>query len=110
MTDLRYAVRSLRRTPGFTVAAIMTLALGIGANTAIFTLLNGVLFKPLPVDRPDDLVFFHESNTGGESDLQGGTGPAARRRVCTETGCRPRSRRSQRSVGSFASTTSGPRP
>ena len=78
MTDLRYAVRSLRRTPGFTVAAIMTLALGIGANTAIFTLLNGVLFKPLPVDRPEDLVFFHESNTGGESDLQGGTGPAAR--------------------------------
>jgi predicted permease len=78
MTDLRYAVRSLRRTPGFTVAAIMTLALGIGANTAIFTLLNGVLFKPLPVDRPEDLVFFHESNTGGESNLQGGTGPAAR--------------------------------
>ena len=53
--DLKYAARSLRRTPGFTVAAIVTLALGIGANATIFTLLDAVLFKPLPVSRPGEL-------------------------------------------------------
>ena len=51
-----YAARSLRRTPGFAAAAIVTLALGIGANTAIFTLLDAVMFKPLNVPAPDDLV------------------------------------------------------
>ena len=49
MQDVRYGARSLRRTPGFALAAIATLALGIGANTTIFTLLDAVLFKPLPV-------------------------------------------------------------
>ena len=49
--DLKYAARSLRRTPGFAIAAIVTLALGIGANTAIFTLLDAVMFKPLNVPR-----------------------------------------------------------
>ena len=54
--DLRYAARSLRRTPGFAIAAIITLALGIGANTAIFTLLDAVMFKPLNVPSPEELV------------------------------------------------------
>jgi hypothetical protein len=50
--DVRYAARSLRRMPGFSFAAIITLALGIGANTTIFTLLDAVIFKPLPVPAP----------------------------------------------------------
>jgi predicted permease len=55
--DTRYATRSLRRTPGFLAAAIATLALGIGANTAIFSLINAVLFRTLPLQAPDELYY-----------------------------------------------------
>ena len=55
--DVRYALRSSRRTPGFACAAIATLALGIGANTAIFSLMNAVLFRTLPVAAPEALYF-----------------------------------------------------
>src|SRR5215467_16265200 len=54
--DVRYAVRQLRVSPGFTLAAVVSLTLGIGANTAIFTLLDQVLLRPRPVPRANELV------------------------------------------------------
>ena len=67
--DLRYAIRSLSRARGFTIAVVLTLGLGIGANTAIFSVVRGVLLKPLPHRDGDRLVYLRQSinGPGGEN-------------------------------------------
>jgi putative ABC transport system permease protein len=71
MSDLRYAVRSLLRTPGFAIAVVLTLGLGIGANTAIFSVVRGVLLRPLPHEDGERLVYLRHSvdGPGGENIL-----------------------------------------
>jgi predicted permease len=75
--DLRFSLRTLRRTSGFTVIAILVMALGIGANVALFTVVRGVLLKPLPFHDPDRLVMLYEAGlledeTAGFNVVSGG--------------------------------------
>src|SRR5688572_13865004 len=68
IADLRYAIRSLSRAPGFMIAVVLTLGLGIGANTAIFSVVRGVLLRPLPHRDGDRLVYLRQSIDGPGGD------------------------------------------
>jgi predicted permease len=72
--DVRYALRTLRHNPGFTVVGLLTIAIGIGANTAAFSVVNGVLLKPLNYPKPEELIALHQVAPGaaGLADFENG--------------------------------------
>jgi len=84
LNDCRYAARRLRQSPGFAAAAILTLALGIGANVAVFTVVEAVLLNPLPYPHPEQLVRVFDDLRGSNSRDVGISAPELRVRVVYE--------------------------
>ena len=64
--DIRYGARGLRHNPGFTAMAVLAIALGIGVNTGIFSVLNGIALRPLPAADPNELVSVYQNFHGGQ--------------------------------------------
>lgn len=96
LSDLRLVLRQLRKTPGFTLTAVLMLAFGIGATTAIFSVVNGILLRPLPFPHPEELVTLGDQVTGtnwGQTDPGPVTGP--------EVVIYPRDTRSFAALGGF---------
>ena len=90
---LRYSVRQLRKTPGFTAVVTVTLALGIGTNTAVFSVMDAVLLRSLPVRNPQELVYLHTSDFPGGQTGYGDTSmrmqvgaPTGEARLCRSDG------------------------
>ena len=102
LADLRLAARSLARAPLFTLVAVVSIALGIGANTAVFTLLDQVALRPLPIQRPDELVQIHAR---GE-EIYGGTHGQRHRAVVADAPRLPGQGDQASTASSAASSTS----
>ena len=70
VADLRHALRHLLQSPGYTAAAVATLAVAIGANSAVFSAVNTVLLRPLPVDSPEQLAVVWQTDEGGQAVVE----------------------------------------
>ena len=77
LQDLRYGLRMLARNPGFTAVAVLTLALGIGANTTVFSVMNATLLRPLPFPDADRLVLVWETSGKGHDNWNAVSAPAS---------------------------------
>ena len=104
LSDLRVALCTFRRNPGFTAIAVLSIALGIGANTAIFTLVDQVLLRLLPVKKPQQLVHVHRMATS--TAATGAMAPSSRTPCTRRSAIRTRSSRAC-SAGSATTCTSG---